>query len=114
MWAAIVEELMTRGTILTVALAAAAPSLLFAQTAPPRLPAGAEDIKPASVQAPADPGYQALIAMCKTPPPGRGGRGPGGPGRGAGRGPAAPQGVREYSVTEIPGVIKAGQKWTFV
>ena len=55
-----------------------------------------------------------MIAACKTPPPGRGGRA-GGPARGggAGRGPQAPQGVREYAVTEIPGVIAAGQKWTF-
>ena len=52
--------------------------------------------------------------MCKTPPPGRGGRA-GGPARGGagGRGPQAP-GPREYSVTEIPGVIAAGQKWNFV
>src|ERR1041385_3435781 len=107
MWAVIVEELMTRRSILTVALVAAGSSLLVAQTEPPRLPPGAEDIKPASVQAPLDPRYQALIGMCKTPPPGRGGRGPGGPGRGAGRGPAAPQGVREYTVTAIPDVIKA-------
>src|SRR5215467_1755983 len=109
---------MTRRTTLTVALSVASASLLvahtFAQNDVPRLPAGAEDIKPASVQAPLDPDYQALVAMCKTPPPGRG-RGPAGGGRGpaAGRGPA-PQGVREYSITEIPGVIKAGQKWTFV
>jgi gluconolactonase len=110
---------MTRRSILTVALSAMSASLLvaqtFAQNDVPRLPAGAEDIKPASVQAPLDPGYQALVATCKTPPPGRG-RGPGGGGRGpaAGRGPQAPQGVREYTVTAIPDVIKAGQKWTFV
>jgi len=105
---------MTRRTIPTVALALAGSSLLLAQTEPPRLPAGAEDMKPASVQAPLDPGYQALVAMCKTPPPGRGGRGPGGARGAGGRGPQAPQGVREYMVTEIPGVIKAGQKWKFV
>ena len=114
MWAAILEDLMTRRTIPTVALALAGSSLLLAQTEPPRLPAGAEDMKPASVQAPLDPGYQALVAMCKTPPPGRGGRGPGGARGAGGRGPQAPQGVREYMVTEIPGVIKAGQKWKFV
>jgi len=66
----------------------------------------------ASVQAPLDPGYAALIATCKTPPPARGGGGPGGA-RGGGRG-VQPQGVRDYAVTEIPGVIKAGGKWTFV
>jgi gluconolactonase len=109
---------MTRRTTLTVALSVMSASLLiahtFAQNDVPRLPAGAEDIKPPSVQAPLDPGYQALIATCKTPPPGRGRAGGGGRGpAGAGRGPASP-GVREYTVTEIPDVIKAGQKWTFM
>ncbi len=97
--------------ILTFALTAAGSALLVAQTTPPRLPAGAESAKPLSVQAPLDPGYGLLTATCRTPPPGRGGnrgRGPAG-----GRGPAAPQGVREYNVTAIPGVIKAGEKWTF-
>ncbi|HUK33470.1 MAG TPA: SMP-30/gluconolactonase/LRE family protein [Vicinamibacterales bacterium] len=106
---------MKRRNILTWALSVMSASLLvahtFAQNQPPRLPAGAEDIKPASVQAPLDPGYQALIATCKTPPQGRG-RGAGGGNRG--RGPQAPQGIREYTVTEIPGVIKGGEKWTFV
>jgi gluconolactonase len=66
----------------------------------------------ASVQAPLDPGYATLIAACKTPPPARGGRGPGG--ARAGGGGVPPQGVRDYAVTDIPGVIKAGGKWTFV
>jgi gluconolactonase len=75
----------------------------FAQIA---LPPGA------SPQAAQDPGYQALIATCKTPPPARGG----GPGR-AGGPPAPatfPPPPAEYSVTAIPGVIGAGQKWTKV
>jgi len=74
------------------------------------------------VQAPQDSRYQALIATCKTPPPPRGG-GPGQPAaaaqgaqaRGAapaqGAPPAAQQGPKEYKVTEIPGVIAAGQQW---
>ena len=78
----------------------------FAQIA---LPPGA------SPQAAQDPGYQALIATCKTPPPAPGARG-GGPGR-AGGAPAPatfPPPPAEYSVTAIPGVIAAGQKWTKV
>jgi gluconolactonase len=86
----------------------------FAQAPPLALPPGA------TAQAPQDPGYQALIATCKTPPPARGGGG-GGP-RGAapqGGAPAAaaapttfPPPPAEYTVTAIPGVIAAGQKWT--
>src|SRR6187431_2291315 len=95
---------------LTFVLASAA---AFAQIA---LPPGA------SPQAPQDPGYQALIATCKTPPPARGG-GPGGARGGAPQGgaPAAaaapatfPPPPAEYTVAGIPGVIAAGQKWTKV
>jgi sugar lactone lactonase YvrE len=85
-------------------------AVAFAQIA---LPPGAS---PQSTQ---DPGYQALIATCKTPPPAPAARG-GGPGR-AGGGPAAaaapatfPPPPAEYTVTAIPGVIAAGQKWTKV
>jgi len=91
----------------------------------------------ASPQAAQDPGYQALIATCKTPPPARGG-GAGRPGGGPGGGGAAPAGrpgggappaaaapaatapavfpppPADYTVTAIPGVIAAGQKWTKV
>ena len=80
---------------------------------------------PAHLQAPRDPGYAALIATCKTPPPAAAPRGGGAPGaRPGGAGPGgAPQGAppqgrqggvagpAEYSVTEIPGVIAAGQRW---
>jgi gluconolactonase len=85
------------------------PALAIAQTAVPRLPPASANPSPAS-QAPLDPGYAALIASCKTPPPARGGRGPGGGARGV----PPPQGVRDYTITEIPGVIRAGRKWTFV
>jgi len=105
---------MTSKGILTVALSAIGAAVVFAQAEPPRLPPVAPNAPAPSRQSACDPGYAALIATCKTPPPGRGGRA-GGPARGAGpgRGPQAPQGVREYAVTEIPGVIAAGQKWTF-
>jgi gluconolactonase len=80
------------------------------------------------VQAPQDARYQSLIASCKNPPPPRGGA-PGaaagqaagaaqGQNRGAapqaGQAPAPQQGPREYMVTEIAGVIAAGQRWKTV
>jgi gluconolactonase len=83
----------------------------FAQ---PALPPGA------SPQAAQDPGYQALIATCKAPPAAAAPRA-GGPGGGArpGGAPAAtatpaafPPPPAAYTVTAIPGVIAAGQKWT--
>jgi gluconolactonase len=103
---------MKRNVLLSLPLVCAA-AAVFAQGI--ALPPGA------SPQAPQDPGYQALIATCKTPPPPRG-RGPGGP-RGAAQGggpPAAaaaaafPPPPAEYTVTAITGVIAAGQKWTKV
>ena len=87
---------------------------------------------PVNLQATQDPGYADVIARCTTPPPGRGGGGraaggggragggapPGGAARGAaagrGRGAAPPAGTGDYNVTEIPGVIAAGQRWTTV
>jgi len=60
------------------------------------------------VQAAQDAREPDVLKACKTPPAARGGRG--GPRRGAGRGPAQ-TGPREYTVTEIAGVIAAGQKW---
>ena len=81
----------------------------------------------ASPQATQDPGYQALIATCKTPPAAAAPRagGPAPAGRPGGGGPAAaapataapaafPPPPADYSVTAIPGVIAAGQKWTKV
>jgi len=107
---------MNSKRILVAAFSAGASALLFAQAEPPRLPAGAETTPALSVQAPLDPGYGILTATCKTPPPARG-RGPAGGGNrgaaGGGRAAAPPAGVRAYDVKEIPGVIKAGQKWTF-
>jgi gluconolactonase len=98
--------------MLTLALSVAGSALLMGET--PRLPPAPANAPAPSVQAPLDPGYAALIAMCKTPPPARG-RGPAGAGnRGGARGPQAPQGERDVMVTEIRGVIAAGAKWTFV
>src|SRR6476620_5950534 len=89
----------------------------------PLLPPGA------SPQATQDPGYNALIAMCQTPAPaaaarpggagGAGGGRPGGaPGGAAPAAPATPPAFppppADYTVTAIPGVIAAGQKWTKV
>lgn len=57
------------------------------------------------VQAAMDEREPEVLRACKTPPPARGGRG---------RGPgvaAAAAGPREYKVTEIPGVVAAGQQW---
>lgn len=62
------------------------------------------------VQAAQDAKEPEVIATCKVPPPARGGRGRGGAGRAAAKGPA-PTFPRDYTVTEIPGVIAAGQKW---
>jgi gluconolactonase len=84
---------------------------VFAQDVP-KLTGKPGAYAPASVQAPADPGYEALTKACKTPPAGRGRGGAGG--RGGGRGPAPAAGVREYKVEAIEGVIAAGQKWTFL
>ena len=125
---------MKRNVVLSLSVVLASASLA-AQVA---LPPGA------SPQAAQDPGYQALIATCKTPPPARGG-GPGGGGGGVrpggppagapgapgaapgGAPPGAPPGAAtaaapatfppppaNYAVTEIPGVIAAGQTWTKV
>jgi gluconolactonase len=94
---------------IAAALCGLTPALMAAQTVVPRLPPASTNPPAASVQAPLDRGYAALIASCKTPPPARGGRGAGGA-----RGALPPQGVRDYTVTEIPGVIAAGRTWTFI
>ena len=61
------------------------------------------------VQAGQDPNRAAFIAAhCKNPAP------PATAGAGCGGGPAPalpPQAARDYTVTEIPGVIAAGQRW---
>src|SRR5205823_3975528 len=87
-------------------------------------PAPAAPQQGPGVQAAQDARYPEWIATkCKNPPPARGGggggaRGPAGPGGGAARGgagannaTAGPPAPVEYTVTAIPGVIAAGQKW---
>src|SRR5262249_13902502 len=59
------------------------------------------------VQAPQDEREPELLKTCKNPF--AVGAWWGGPARGAGS--VAPQAPREYKVTEIPGVIAAGQQW---
>jgi len=62
------------------------------------------------VQAGQDAREPDVLAKCKTPPPAPQGRGgPGGLGRGAPA--AAAAGPREYTVTEIPGVVASGAQW---
>jgi gluconolactonase len=56
------------------------------------------------VQAPNDSKEPDVLKTCKVPPQARGG----GPRRPP---PVAAPGPKEYTVTEIPGVIAAGQKW---
>src|SRR5262245_34328164 len=100
---------MTWKRFLMVAWCVSGSIVLRAQE-PPRLPPTPANPPAPSLQTAADPGYAALTAACKTPPAGRGGGG----GRGrAGGAPAQPPGVRAYKVEAIPGVIAAGQRWTF-
>lgn len=76
----------------------------FAQSQAPKLPPAPANAPPPSVQNNADPGYDAALAACKNPPPKTRAFHFGGPG-------PAP---RDYQVTEIPGVIAAGQQWKFL
>jgi gluconolactonase len=102
--------------VATFGLAVAGAALVLAQA-----PA------PANLQATQDPRYADVVAKCKVPPPGAQPRGGGpAPGRaggaaagatgGQGRGAAAPAAATaaDYTVTAIPGVIAAGQRWTSV
>jgi gluconolactonase len=100
--------------ILTIALCVLGSTFTSGQgQAPPLPPAPANPPTP-SLQSANDPGYAALIAKCQNPPAARGARGGGGARGGAGARGAQPQGPRDYMVTEIPGVIAAGQQWKFV
>lgn len=96
--------------ILTIVLSFLGVTYALGQTqAPPATaqPAGAKR----SLQATQDPGEAAVLATCKNPPP-PAQRPAGAPGQG---GPPAPApGPRDYTVTEIPGVIAAGEQWKFV
>jgi gluconolactonase len=74
----------------------------FAQIRPP---AGVREGP--GVQAPQDAREPDVLKACKTPPTPPAGRG----GRGRGPAPANAASPRDYTVTEIAGVIAAGQKW---
>jgi gluconolactonase len=106
---------MTRLLTLAAVLAISAAPVL-AQDQAPNLPPVPANAPPPSLQSPADPGRPAFLAkMCKAqaPAPAAGaGRGGGRPG---GQGPQGPPpGPRDYTVTAIPGVIDAGQRWKFI
>jgi gluconolactonase len=94
--------------ILTIAFCVLGSTFPLGQGQAPNLPPAPANPPAPSLQSANDPGYAALIAQCKNQPPARGGRGGGGA-RGA-----QPQGPRDYSVTEISGVIAAGQQWKFL
>ncbi len=93
---------MKSAELLTIALALLGATSVLSQIQPP---AGLRSGP--GVQAAQDEREPDVLKACKTPPAGRGGRG--GPGRG--RGPATAAGRREYTVTEIPGIVAAGQQW---
>ncbi|PWU06633.1 MAG: hypothetical protein C5B51_11725 [Terriglobia bacterium] len=88
--------------ILIIVLSLTLTTVAFSQIPPP-----AGKRSGPGVQAPQDEREPEVLKACKTPPPA--GRGRGGPGRGPA--PAAAPGPREYKVTEIAGVIAAGQQW---
>ena len=92
---------MKSRVILTFVACLVSATAAFAQIQPP---AGLRTGP--GVQSAQDSREPDVLKTCKVPPPaGRGGRG--------GRGPGAPAaaGPRDYMVTEIPGVIAAGQMW---
>ena len=91
----------------SIALCVLSSAYVLGQAQEPRLPPAPANPRPASISSPDDPGLPALIATCKTPPPPRGG------GRGGGGG-AQPPGPRDYTVSAIPGVIAAGERWRFL
>lgn len=104
---------MNSKAILTIGLCVLGSTFVLGQGQAPLLPPAPANPATPSLQATNDPGYAALIAQCKTPPPARGARGGGGAGaRGAAAAP--PQLPRDYMVTEIAGVISAGQPWKFL
>ncbi|HLK48053.1 MAG TPA: SMP-30/gluconolactonase/LRE family protein [Bryobacteraceae bacterium] len=89
---------LTRGLVLVLGVLGAA--ALVAQIPPP-----AGKRSGPGVQSAADEREPEVLKACKTPPPARAG----GPRRGGAR--AQESGPRQYTVSEIPGVIAAGQQW---
>jgi len=95
------------GTIVVLGQQAPVPAPPAAAAAPQQGP---------GVQAPSDARFAALVAAkCKNPPAPRGAGGGRGPGAGGGQAAVnEPPAHRDYTVTGIPGVIAAGQKWTSI
>ena len=91
--------------ILTIALGLLAATIALGQSQAPPLPPAPANAPPPSLQAANDPGYAAAIVACKNPPPKF---------RGFRPGVKPAPGPRDTAVTEIPGVIAAGQQWKFV
>ncbi len=91
---------LKRMLAITLGVLGATGAMIRAQAqapAPPRTGPG--------VQAAQDANEPAVLATCKVPPPAPAAA----PAPGAA--PAAPVGPKDYSVTSIPGVIAAGQRW---
>ena len=93
----------TTHVLLTIALASATAITIFGQQQP------ADPVRTPGAQAGPDPNRAAFVmencSVQPEPAAGRGGRGRGGRGRGG-----APA-VQDYTVTALPGVIAAGQRW---
>lgn len=101
----------SRIIVVVAILIAASPFALSQTQAPPAppLPPNA----PHSLQALQDPREAAVLATCKNPPAPQ--RPPGAPAQpGSPTGAPPPPGPRDYTITEIPGVIGAGEQWQFV
>lgn len=98
---------MTAKTLFGLGFSVCSAAALAAQGQP------AAPAAPSNLQAPADPRYAEVVAKCKTPPAPPAGRGGAG-GRAGGAAPAAAAAGPDYAVTEIPGVIAAGQRWTSI
>src|SRR2546425_13104937 len=104
-------RVMTSKEMLITSLGCLGAIVVLGQTPAPPPAAPAAPQQGPGVQAPADARYPAWIAKnCKNPPAPR----VGGGGRAAVAATAGPPAPRDYTVTEIPGVIAAGQKWKSV
>ncbi len=99
--------------ILIIAASLLLSTVLVSQERAPNLPSAPRNPSVPAISSPDHPDLPALIATCTTPPPPRAGRGAARPAPGAGQGNARP-GPRTPVVTEIPGVIAAGQQWRFL
>jgi gluconolactonase len=100
---------MKTQAIASIGLCLFASAFTSAQTqAPPATPLPPDALH--SLQAAADPKEPGVLSACKNPPPAP--QRPPGPPPGSAAAPAT--GPRESKVTEIPGVIAAGQQWNFV